>query len=360
MLDDLASFRATGPEPFEGKYVLGSVLGRGGMGTVYSATQTSLGRRVAIKIPHAELANDPFVIARFHAEATAGGKLDHGNIARVIDLGGRDGALFLVMEYVPGITLDQLLSDDGPMAIHVAVELCCQILAGVHAAHENGVIHADIKCANVLVEWVTESRPIARLIDFGLARFCDDPTSLDEARLVSGTPDFLAPELIMGGVPNVASDIYAAGVMLYELLTGTTPFESGSSEEILRRQLEDAVVPPSLRCVEQAISPAIEAVVMRALAKDPAARFATAASFADTLRIASPPQIIRPRSATGTPPNALSTARRTGDWNAREIAIAKVTAKHGRKAAPRAGLIVEQDAHELLVRLGLRKALKSR
>lgn len=303
-------------------YLLGEVLGSGGMGTVYSALQVSLGRRVAIKLPHAELANDPFVIRRFRTEAAAGGKLDHRNIARVIDLGGHDGALFLVMEYVRGTALDKLLNDHGPMEVHVAAELCSQILAGLHAAHSSSVIHADIKCANVLVEWPADGMPIARLIDFGLARFCEDPESADD-RLVSGTPDFLAPELIMGGVPTVASDIYAAGVVLYELLTGTTPFGSGSCDEILRRQLEDAVVPPSLRCPEQDISPAIEAVALRALTKNPSARFATAESFAATLRIACPPRILgAPRFARGTQTNAFSTVAVTRDLKDTEIRIA--------------------------------------
>jgi serine/threonine protein kinase len=332
MLHDLATFRANG------SYLLGEVLGSGGMGTVYSAIQTSLGRRVAIKFPHAELANDPFVIRRFRAEATAGGKLDHRNIARVIDLGGNDGALFLVMEYVTGVALDKLLIDHGPLEVHVAAELCSQILAGLHAAHSSGVIHADIKCANVLVEWPGDGTPIARLIDFGLARFSDDPVKTDD-HLVSGTPDFLAPELILGGVPTVASDIYAAGVVLYELLTGTTPFGSGSSDEILRRQLEDAVVPPSLRCPEQDISPAIEAVVLRALAKNPSARFATAASFAATLRIACPPRIIgKARLARGTQVNAaFSTAAVTRDWRNDEVPI--VAGAHAQVDRARAAVV---------------------
>ena len=196
MPDDLAAFRTTSPDPFEGNYLLGDALGSGGMGTVYRAIQVSVGRRVAIKLPHAELANDPFVIRRFRAEAAAGGRLDHRNIARVIDLGGRDGALFLVMELVSGTPLDKLLTDSGGLEVHVATELCGQILAGLHAAHTAGVIHADLKSGNVLVEWPANGTPIARIIDFGLARFRDAPASADD-RLVSGTPDFLAPELIM-------------------------------------------------------------------------------------------------------------------------------------------------------------------
>lgn len=301
----------------DGDYVLGDVLGTGGMGIIYSAIQRSLSRRVAIKVPHPELATDPFVSRRFRAEARASGRIDHRNVARVINFGGKDGALFLVMQHVAGVPLERLVNEHGPMDPCIAADLCTQILAALEAAHAANVIHADIKSGNVLVETLQDGTFRAVVIDFGLARFCDEP-SLDDACMLSGTPDYLAPELIRGGAPTAASDIYATGVVLYELLTGTTPFGGGTSLEIFDRQLGDAVVPPSLRAPDRDISGRFDAIVERALAKDPNARFATAAEFAAALRAAHPMTIVPARLARGTErgarTSAFSTESATRDW----------------------------------------------
>lgn len=306
----------------ERDYQLGEVLGGGGMGVVYSAVQRSLGRRVAIKVPHAELATDPAVSRRFRAEARASGQLDHRNIARVIDFGGRDGALYLVMQYVAGTALDKLVMQHGPMEPGIAAELCDQILAALGEAHTAGIIHADIKTANVLVETLGDKTLRAVVIDFGLARFYNE-TSFDDGLLLSGTPDYLSPELIRGGPPTVASDIYAAGIVLYELLTGTTPFGGGTSGEILDRQLHDAVVPPSLRCPDHNIPIALETIVMRALAKDPDARFATTAQFALALRAATPIVLLAPRQrvARGTQGSGFSAETTTRNWQREQMPL---------------------------------------
>lgn len=295
---------------FDGYYELGELIGSGAMGNVYSAVQISLGRRVAIKVPQPHLVANPLVMRRFRAEALAGSRIDHRNIARVMDFGDRNGVLFLVMEYLAGVTLDSLLLEHGTMSSSVAVDLCGQLLDGLGAAHNAGVIHADIKSANVLVETRADGALHPRVIDFGLARFSHEPAAQDE-RLLSGTPEYLAPELIVGGLPSVASDLYAAAVVLYELLTGTTPFAGGSSDEILSRQRDEAVVPPSLRAPDHDIGADIDAVVMRGLAKRPAARFETAASFATALRacrlVASVPPLAR---ATRRPPFATEATTR--------------------------------------------------
>lgn len=304
-------------------YLLGEILGVGGMGVVYSATQLSLARRVAIKIPHPPLAGDTSVSRRFRSEALACGRLDHRNIARVIDFGGRDGQLYLAMEYVAGTPLDKLVLEQGPMETAVAADLCGQLLAGLEEAHTKGIIHADIKTANVLIETLADKTRRAVLIDFGLARFSDDPNS-HNSLLLSGTPDYLAPELIQGWPPTIASDIYAAGVVLYELLTGTTPFGGGTSAEILARQVDDAAVPPSLRCPEQAIPDAIEDVVMRALAKNPRARFESAAVFRAALHVAAATAQVRaPRIARGTESSVFSSETMTRDWPRTRPAIVR-------------------------------------
>ena len=290
---------------FAGRYILGDALGSGGMGAVHSAIEVATGRRVAIKLPHPALAGNPNVSRRFRAEARAGAQLDHPNTIRVVDFGGEDGNLFLVMEYVAGVALDQLVVEEGPLDTHCAVALVRQLLAALDHAHAWGILHADVKTANLLVQSSIDAPLQAHLIDFGLARFSGERTH-DGDRTLSGTPEYLAPELVEGGAPTVASDIYAAGVVLYELLTGFTPFGGGTSDEVMQRQTEGMVLPPSLRSPEQEIAPEIEAVVMRALELDPRNRFASAAQFAEALpksaRVINGP----PRFANGSIVSAYS------------------------------------------------------
>jgi serine/threonine protein kinase len=295
-------------------YVLGDVIGCGGMGIVYSATQVALGRRVAIKIPRAELATNPFVLQRFQTEARAGGRLSHRNITRVIDFGGGDGTPFLVMEYVAGDALETLVAEHGAMEPALAIDIVTQILAALHEAHTAGIVHADIKSGNVLVETLPDGVHLARVIDFGLALFIDEEL-VNDHRILSGTPEYLAPEVVRGGRPTIASDIYAAGIVLYELLTGATPFAGGTSQEILARHLDDVVVPPSLRAPEQHVPRAIETAVMRALSKEPGARFASAAEFATMLRTSIPVEERRSaRLARGTLDSVHSPATPTRNW----------------------------------------------
>jgi serine/threonine-protein kinase len=303
-------------DQLEATYVLGEVLGRGGMGIVYAATLRTLDRRLAVKVPHPELMTSAFVAHRFRIEALAGARLSHKNLPRVLDSGGgAGGAPYIVMEFIPGRRLDNLLGDEDAFDTRAAVTLVRQILAALEAAHSGGVIHADIKTANVLVETRADGGLVARVIDFGLARLRDEPFELD-VRVLSGTPDYLAPELVQGGVPSVASDIYAAGVVLYELLTGTTPFGGGSSSDIMNRHVADAVVPPTLRCPDLHVSRTLEAAITRALAKQPAERFATAAEFAAALQGAPAASNRPPRQfARGTLPQAaFSTEATTRSW----------------------------------------------
>jgi eukaryotic-like serine/threonine-protein kinase len=266
-----------------GAYVLGDVLGVGGMGVVY-ATLTDA---VAIKLLHPECANDAYMVERFHAEARACAAVHHRNVVRVFDHGRtRDGLPFLVMERVAGEPLGKLVQRGRPLSLRRATEIVRQILHGLEATHRAGFVHGDIKTDNVLVAVRHDGSYAVTLIDFGLARPAGSNSVHDG--LVSGTPEYMAPEVASGGPVTAAADIYATGVILYELLTGVPPFTGATSGEVLRRQLRDDVTPPSLLDEDSPIPPALERIVMRALAKRPRDRFPSARAFATALRVALP------------------------------------------------------------------------
>lgn len=261
------------------RYRLGELVGEGGMGQVFRAEQMALGRTVAIKCLRRSLAQNPSMLLRFHQEARAASLLSHPNLVGVIDFGVAEAiGPYLVMEYVPGANLGQIIAREGPLALGRAVRLVAEILSALEVAHDAGIVHADIKSENVLVQPMDRGGERVKIIDFGLARLRRS-SDLDEDDMVSGTPEYVAPEVIGGRVPTPAADIYAVGIILFEILTGTTPFRGGSVAEILARHLRDAVLPPSLCRPDRLIPPALEQVVLRALAKDPRARFADATSF---------------------------------------------------------------------------------
>lgn len=263
-------------------YELGDVIGAGGMGIVYSAVQRSLGRRVAIKMPRAESLT-PTVQRRFRTEAVVASRLWHRNVVAIIDYGVHDGVPFLVMEHVQGRLLGRLVAEQGPLEPAAATELVTQLLDALSESHASGIVHADVKPDNVLVETRHDGSSVARLFDFGLA--CSFPGSAEREReLIYGTPHYMAPELVHGYPPSPASDLYAVGVVLYELLTGTTPFSGGGTREVLARQVNEEPLPPSCRRGDGAISHHLDALVLRALAKHAFARFDDARAFACALR----------------------------------------------------------------------------
>lgn len=265
---------------FGDRYALRELIGEGGMGRVFRAEQKASCQSVAVKFLRPGLAGDADMLRRFHTEVRAASSLSHPNLVAVIDYGvAIPGGPFLVMEYVRGISLTRLLCTHGPLSPGRAAGLLDQILAALEAAHGAGVIHADIKSDNILVESSRLGEGV-KIIDFGLARLrrrADVASSREE--LLCGTPEYLAPEVIGGRPPAAASDLYAAGIILFELLTGTTPFAGGTSRQVLKRQLTEPVIPPSLRRPDRPIPAALELVVLQALAKDPTARFADATSF---------------------------------------------------------------------------------
>lgn len=300
-----------------GRYALREILGVGGMGVVYRADDLACRRAVAIKLLHLREPGPPPAARRLGAERLAGGTVHHPNVVSVCDAGtAADGTPFLVMELVGGVPLDELVHTEGPFALRRSAAIVGQILAGLQALHDAGFVHGDVKSGNVLVE-AAGDRDAVKLIDLGLAR---TPEPLDPAGgyLASGTPEYMAPEVVRGDGTIPASDIYGAGVVLYQLLTGTTPFEGGTAREILRRQLDDIVVPPSLRCPDRTIPGALERAVMVALEKDPAARHASARAFAKAIAAAAP-RVEPPVSPGGVRP-MFSTEAPTQDWRPHEPA----------------------------------------
>jgi len=299
-----------------GKYVLGDVLGVGGMATVYAATQPSLDRCVAVKMLRPELETNPYMVCRFRNEALAASRLSHPNVASVIDFARTDGGIYyLVMEYVRGRRLTQLLHESGPPTLQRVAVLCDQLLTAVAEVHAAGVVHGDLKADNVIVEVMRDRREFAKLIDFGLASFEGEIEAVVDQPVLAGTPEYLAPEVILGAPTSIASDLYAVGVIIYELITGATPFAGGASAEILARHVGEDVIPPSLRCAQRVVPRRLDMVVCRALAKRPEERFASATEFAQAIAEAIH-GFAEPELAAGAHPESkwLATTAPTRDW----------------------------------------------
>lgn len=274
-----------------GEYVIDEVVGVGGMGVVYRATQPSKARTVVVKLPHPGLELDPIVRHRFRIEALAGARIVHRNVARVLDSGEDDSRPFLVMEEVAGTRLGAAAR--GDLALDTALDVIRQLLGGLAELHAAGVVHGDLKCDNVVVE-TEHGRLVPRLIDFGLARVVGETAWFDPG-MVAGTPEYLAPELVLGALPSVGSDLYAAGVMLFELVTGTTPFQGATIAEVMHRQLTASV--RAISELRPGSPPELDAIVGRALAKLPSARFEDASAMRAALAALTPCEVA-PRCPT--------------------------------------------------------------
>ena len=253
-----------------GSYRIVSHIGSGGMSEVYRAVHHGLGIEVALKVL-ADVGDDAW--KRFHREARATASLDHPGCVRIYDSGPwQDGAQYIAMELLHGPTLRALLDRYGAVRADWAIWVMRHVLDALAHAHRRGVLHRDLKPENVMFgRRGDEHRPV--LIDFGLAKLAD-AAPLTAAGLCCGSPSYVAPERLLGRPYRATADVYAAGVVLYELLAGIRPFRGDSLAEICRDALTGAPVP--LRTLRPDLSPALEAVVMRALARDPDRRFADA------------------------------------------------------------------------------------
>lgn len=246
-----------------GRYQLNTTIGRGAMGEVWRAYDQMLDRHVAVKVLVAQNA-DPTADSRFRLEAKTAGLLHHPHVVGVLDFGEHDGRLFLVMELVEGDSLARLLSDDGPLPAERVAAIAAQAAAGLAVAHEQSIVHRDIKPGNLLLD----ADGTVKIGDFGIARFMDDPSgALTATGQIVGTSLYIAPERALGKNAGPASDVYSLGCVLYQLLTGTPPFRADTAIAILHQHLDAAPVPPRERGV--ALPPAFENYLLGLLAKRP-------------------------------------------------------------------------------------------
>jgi serine/threonine-protein kinase len=252
------------------RYQLLERLASGGMAVVFRGRDTLLDRYVAIKVVRDEQGRNANFDMQFLHEAQAVARLSHPNIVAVYDYGIDDGQPFIVMEFVPGTNLKALLRRRGRFTVDEAIPLMVQACAGLGYAHRAGLVHCDVKPHNMLV--APDNR--LKVTDFGIARVMATLNPGEKVDVVWGSPQYYSPEQAAGHAPSPASDVYSLGVVMYEMLTGTLPFTASSAEELARLHLEANPVPPSEYVPD--ISPALEAIILKVLSKEPSARYRTA------------------------------------------------------------------------------------
>lgn len=289
------------------KYRLDRRLGRGGMGAVYAGTHLELDRPVAIKLLLPDYVTDIIALERFRREARTAARLNHQNVADVYDYGVLpDGGAYIVMELITGETLREYMNKGCPLPFLEANSIACQVAEGIDAAHRNHVIHRDLKPSNIILARDHQNQIIAKVVDFGIAKLKELTVTGDGAitntGMLIGTPRYMSPEQCAGQEIDARSDIYTLGVILYEMLGCRPPFDAPSATALALKHVRD--LPPALTNFRSDVPPALAAVVMQALEKDPAKRQQTAADFARQLREAEsalPTVIAAPPAGAGAP-----------------------------------------------------------
>lgn len=271
----------TTPQHLSDRYELGEILGFGGMSEVHLARDTRLHRDVAVKVLRADLARDPSFYLRFRREAQNAAALNHPAIVAVYDTGEAEtpaGPLpYIVMEYVDGVTLRDIVHGEGPMPTRRAIEVIADACQALNFSHQHGIIHRDVKPANIMISTTNA----VKVMDFGIARALADGNSVTQTAAVIGTAQYLSPEQARGEAVDARSDVYSLGCVLYEILTGEPPFVGDSPVAVAYQHVREDPVPPSQR--HEDIAPELDAVVLKALAKNPDNRYQTAAEMRNDL-----------------------------------------------------------------------------
>jgi eukaryotic-like serine/threonine-protein kinase len=321
-----------------GKLEIESLIGGGGVGAVYRARHRELQMPVAVKVLHDNYQSDADFGRRFHAEALAASRLDHPNITRVLDFGQEpDGLLYLVMEYLDGVGLRALLERDGRLTTERVVRLASQICAGLAHAHARNIVHKDVKPENLVILKGSDDDgnaiEIVKVCDFGIAQ----GAVAEETRRFQGTPEYMSPEQCTASELDARSDVYAVGIVLYELVTGDVPFANDDVRRIVKMHLHDVPPPPSHRTPD--VDSRLEQIILRALAKDRDARFANMRDLRAALRdlLDKPPvslsgQFDRVPHTISSAPHAISSAPHAISSAPHAIS----SAPHAISSAPRA------------------------
>jgi serine/threonine-protein kinase len=260
-------------EVLSDRYEVEELVGTGGMSSVYRAHDRLLDRKVALKVLHQQYSEDSDYVERFRREARAVAALSHPNIVTVIDRGEHEGRQFIVFEYIDGENLKGLIGRRGPAPVVTALELAMQIARGLSFAHQQGLVHRDVKPQNILLNGDGQ----AKVTDFGIARSLDVQHGMTQTGTVLGTSDYIAPEQAQGQRVDEHTDVYSLGVVLYEMLTNEVPFPGENFVAVAMRHINEE--PPAIRDKRPDVSPRLEAAVQRAMAKRPEDRFPTMADF---------------------------------------------------------------------------------
>src|SRR4051812_9134027 len=264
-----------------GRFKVEELIGQGGMGKVYRARHLALDRVICLKMLKPALLEDPTLVGRFEREAKAASRLNHPNGIGILDFGRNDadGGLFIAMEYVQGKDLRLVLRDEWPLPEERLCNIMAQVLSALSEAHAHNVIHRDLKPENIMVEPRREG-DFVKVLDFGIAKILDsDMPGLTRNDVVCGTPQYMAPEQATGSALDQRCDLYAVGVILYQMATGHLPFDGQNSMEVLTKHVNEPPLPPRQRQPDAPISEAMESLILRALEKDPALRPQTAEEF---------------------------------------------------------------------------------
>ena len=296
-----------------GRYRIQSKLGEGGMGAVFKAEQISLKRTVAVKLLRPEVASSQLLLRRFNAEAEAVAKLSHPNTVNIYDFGqDSDGTLFIAMEFIEGQSLRHMIHREAPFALRRALSIGLQVASSLSDAHAHSIIHRDLKPDNVMIQQRGRERDIVRVLDFGIAKLRDEnrqsQLAMTQAGDMLGTPQYMAPEQIRAETIDGRTDVYALGCLLYEMITARLPYEAPTIMSLLSKHLLEVTVPPSQRRPDLPIPPAIDQLILSAMAKDPKVRPSTMEAFGEQMAELLATLPVDTQQSTAQRPAAGSTA----------------------------------------------------